>query len=145
MSQVYQSPDLRSRAVSAGGFVVVVIVGFSLFTPTFERRLGLWAIAVVVIIYFWLMAGSRVVVDGSDVTVINFGRRHRLQRQDILECSTGTRPLIGPVGKFRMRGGGVIHLYGLQPRRQAGHDTLRSDELSALALSIGTGGPMNPS
>ena len=54
--QVYQSSDLRPRAAWAGGFVVVVIVGFSLFTPTLERRIGLWVIAVVVIAYFWLMS-----------------------------------------------------------------------------------------
>ena len=87
MKRTFQSPDLASRAAWAGGFVVLVIVGFSLFTPSLGRRVGLWAIAVGVIVY----------------------------------------------------------LYGLQPRRQAGEDTLRSDELSDLALTLGSGGPMSPS
>jgi hypothetical protein len=142
--RIYQSPDLRSRAQWGGGVVVVLIIGFSLFTPSFDRRLLLWLIALVVIVYFWLMARSRVEVEGSEVTVINFGRRHRLAREDILECGMGTRPLIGPVGRFRMRDGSEVHLYGLQPRREAGDDTLRSDELAALAFTIGTGGPMSP-
>jgi hypothetical protein len=143
--QIYQSPDLRPRAAWAGGFVVVLIVGFSLFTPTFERRVGLWVIAVIVIIYFWLMASSRVEVEGSDLTVINFGRRRKVSREDIVECGMDTRPLIGPVGRFRLRDGSSVYLYGLQPRREAGDDTLRSDELAALALSVGSGGPLSPS
>ena len=143
--QVYQSSDLRPRAAWAGGFVVLVIVGFSLFTPTVERRIGLWFIAVVVIAYFWLMAASRVEVSGSEIKVINFGWRHRFERSDVLEVGMGTRPLIGPVGILRVRDGSTIHLYGLQPRREAGDDTLKSEELSALALSVGSGGPMNPS
>jgi len=143
--QIYQSADLRPRAASAGGFVVLVIVGFSLFTPTVERRIGLWFIAVLVIAYFWLMAASRVEVSGSEIKVINFGRRQRFERADVLEVGMGTRPLIGPVGTLRVRDGSTIHLYGLQPRREAGHETLKSEELSALALSVGSGGPMNPS
>ncbi|HSR44181.1 MAG TPA: hypothetical protein VLT15_02980 [Acidimicrobiia bacterium] len=145
MKHVYQSPDLKSRALWAGGFVVLVIVGFSIFTPTLGRRVGLWVVAVAVIAYFRLMASSRVEVDGSDVTVINYARRRRVRREDIIECGMDTRPLVGPVGRLRMRDGSSIYLYGLQPRREAGDDTLRSDELAALALSIGSGGPMRPS
>ena len=145
MKRTFQSPDLASRAVWAGGFVVLVIVGFSLFTPTLGRRIGLWAIAVGVILYFWLMANSRVEVEGSDIAVINYGRRHRVKREDVLECGMDTRPLVGPVGRLRMRDGSSVYLYGLQPRREAGDDTLKSPELSELASVIGSGGPMNPS
>lgn len=144
-TQVYQSADLRPRAAWAGGFVVLIIVGFSLFTPTFERRFALWVIAVVVMVYFWLMATSRVEVSGSEIRVINFGRRRRIDRSDVLEVGMGTRPLVGPVGTLRVKDGSTIHLYGLQPRREAGDDTLKSEELSSLALSVGSGGPMNPS
>lgn len=145
MKRIYQSPDLASRAAWAGGFVVVIIVGFSLFTPTFTRRLGLWGLAVLVVVYFWLMATSRVEVDGSDVTVINYGRRRRLKREDVLECGMDTRPLVGPVGRLRMRDGSNVYLYGLQPRREAGDDTLKSDELVALGFALGSSGPMSPS
>lgn len=142
---VYQSADLRPRTTWAGGFVVLIIVGFSLFTPTLGRRMGLWIIAVLVIGYFWLMASSRVEVSGSDITVINLGRRHRLARSDVLEVGMDTRPLVGPVGTLRLRNGSTIYLYGLQPRREAGDDTLKSEELTALAGAVGSGGPMNPS
>lgn len=145
MKRVYQSPDLASRAAWAGGLVIVIIVGFSLFTPTFTRRLGLWGLAVLVVGYFWLMATSRVEVEGSDVTVINYGRRRRIKKEDVLETGMDTRPLVGPVGRLRMRDGSNIYLYGLQPRRQAGDDTLKSDELAALGFALGSGGPMNPS
>lgn len=145
MKRVYQSPDLPSRAAWAGGLVVVVIVGFSIFTPTFERRVLLWLIAVVVVVYFWAMARSRVEVDGTEVTIVNYGRRRRIEASDVLECGMDTRPLIGPVGMLRLRDGSRIYLYGLQPRRTAGDDTLRSDELSALSLALGSGGPMAPS
>ena len=145
MKRVFQSPDLASRAVWAGGFVVLVIFGFSLFTPTLGRRIGLWAIAVGVIGYFWLMASSRVEVDGSDILVINYGRRRRVKREDVLECGLDTRPLVGPVGRLRMRDGSNVYLYGLQPRREAGDDTLKSAELSDLANTLGSGGPMSPS
>ncbi len=145
MKRTFQSPDLASRAAWAGGFVVLVIVGFSLFTPSLGRRVGLWAIAVGVIVYFWLMSASRVEVEGSDILVINYGRRRRVKREDVLECGMDTRPLVGPVGRLRLRDGSSIYLYGLQPRRQAGEDTLRSAELSDLALTLGSGGPMSPS
>ncbi len=145
MKRVYQSPDLPSRAAWAGGLVVAVIVGFSIFTPAFERRVMLWLIAVVVAIYFWAMARSRVEVDGTVVTVVNYGRRRRIEASEVVECGMDTRPLVGPVGVLRLRDGSRIYLYGLQPRRIAGDDTLRSDELSALTAALGSGGPMSPS
>ncbi len=145
MKRVYQSPDLPSRAAWAGGLVVAVIVGFSIFTPAFERRVMLWLIAVVVAIYFWAMARSRVEVDGTVVTVVNYGRRRRIEVSEVVECGMDTRPLVGPVGVLRLRDGSRIYLYGLQPRRIAGDDTLRSDELSALTAALGSGGPMSPS